>query len=162
MIVYISATLTARMIATSLNRCGAQNSIKTIAIWLFVDPLPNSIEHVSMNFKVLITKSGMMEYTHYVIHNLVDRYSGIFPSIENATTTGLAEFNIGHEYRLRCDILQDSGCDSASNRVQLICEVVLRQHGMSRICAVWVIPWLKLRIRTVKILENTQMSNGWY
>jgi hypothetical protein len=43
-----------------------------MGIGLFLYPLANSVEHVPMDFKALITQSGMMEYTKDVIHHLIN------------------------------------------------------------------------------------------
>lgn len=74
--------------------------IKTTAVWLFVDPFSNSVEHVPMDLEVLVAERRVMKNTYNVIHHLINRYSRVLPSIENTTTTKLVWFNLNYAYLL--------------------------------------------------------------
>jgi hypothetical protein len=60
------------MVPSSSDRGRTENAVKIMGIGLFLYPLANSVEHVPMDFKALITQSWVMEYTKDVIHHLIN------------------------------------------------------------------------------------------
>jgi len=73
------------MIFTGLYRLRSEEVVELVAIWLFVGPLPYSVEHVPVNLKALVTECGMVEDSNDVTHYLYYRDSRIFPGIENSS-----------------------------------------------------------------------------
>lgn len=61
-----------RMITASFNRCRTKDSIEAVPIWLFINPFPHSVEHVSMDFYRFIAKGRVMESAKYVIHHFIN------------------------------------------------------------------------------------------
>lgn len=83
--------------------------IETVTVWLFVNPFLYGVEHVPMNLQALISKSWVVEDSHYVLHNFINRYSRILPCIKNSGS----------------DVLKNGGSNSASDSIQLVREMVL-------------------------------------
>lgn len=50
----------------------------------FVDPLANRLEHTSLNLNSLVSDSRVVEGPKDIVDNLVNRHSGILPSIKNS------------------------------------------------------------------------------
>jgi len=49
------------VVTSSLDGCRAQNMVETVAVWLFVHPFLHSVEHITMELKMLIAEGWVVE-----------------------------------------------------------------------------------------------------
>jgi hypothetical protein len=87
-----------------------------------------------------------MKSAQDVIHHFINGNSRVLPGVQDATVNGQYKSRRIVRWYLRRDVLKDSGSDSASNWVQHVRKMILREHGMSWVGAMRVIPGLELRI----------------
>jgi hypothetical protein len=60
---------------------GAQDMINLMPTRILVRPLSNSVEHVFLNFNMLIPKGWVMESPEDIITNFLNRHPWVFPSV---------------------------------------------------------------------------------
>jgi hypothetical protein len=100
-------TVTGRMVVvtavvmSSLYGLRRQDLIQIFAV-VVAGPLLNNLEHVVVHFAVRISECWVVENTHAVVQDLVDRYIWVVPRVYNA----------------RRNILQDRHSDLTGRRVQ--------------------------------------------
>lgn len=75
------------MVAAGFDRGGAEDVVERSAVGLIVDPFADCVEHVAMEFALLVTHGGVVESAEDVFHDFVDGDSWVLPSVEN--TAGL-------------------------------------------------------------------------
>ena len=78
------------VVVTLLDRLGAQDVIEPVTTRMFIRPLLDGVEHVSVDLEIVVTQSRVMESTNHVVDDLIYRYTGILPSVQDATTQGSA------------------------------------------------------------------------
>lgn len=71
------------VILTLLDRLGGEDGLELVALWVFVCPLLDCREHVSMELYVVVAKARMVEGSQDIISNFVDRDSRILPCVKD-------------------------------------------------------------------------------
>lgn len=108
-----------------LDALRAEQVVQSVArVALMVNPLLDSLKHLAVDLKVVVTDCRMVEYSADIVQDLLLWYIWVIPSIHNA----------------RGDVLQNSCSDLTSRLVQNVAEVILGQHGVGRVGAPGVIP----------------------
>jgi hypothetical protein len=74
------------MVMTSLDRFGAQNLVKVVAVWLLIYPISDSVEHGAMDLDRLVPESRVVESAENIIHHFVNRNPRVLPGIKNSST----------------------------------------------------------------------------
>ena len=97
------------VILSSLNKSRAEDAVEIVGVGLLLYPLAYGVEHVPVDFDALVAECGVVECAEDVLHYFFDWDARVLPSVDNS----------------KSNVLQDSGCDSAGNTVQLVGEMVL-------------------------------------
>jgi hypothetical protein len=97
------------MVSASLYRGGIQDIVEIGSIGMFIHPLPNCVEHITLDFNGPIADHRMMKGSKDIIHDFLDGDINVLPGIDYAR---------GH-------VLQNSRGHSPSTRIQLVRKVVL-------------------------------------
>ncbi len=95
-------------------------------------PALDCVEHVSVEFAVLIPDGRVVKHSDDVIEDFMDWDTGVLPCEDDAW----------------CNVLKDCGCDLAGWFVEDVGEVVLGQQAVCWIGAVRIGPRLVLVLAT--------------
>lgn len=76
------------MVLMVLNSLGRKEVGKFVASRMFICPLLHCPEHVTLDLNVVVTGSGMVECTKHIVADLINRNTGVLPSIENTPVAG--------------------------------------------------------------------------
>jgi hypothetical protein len=112
------------------DRLGREKVGKLVAARVLIGPIFHSFEHVSLNLDMVVASSRMVECPEDIVNDLVHRNTSVLPGIQNSWDC----------------VLKNGGGDTTSTRVEDVCEMILGQHGVSRIGARRVVPRLILRL----------------
>ena len=115
------------VVMSSLYRFRREDLVQVLSV-VVAGPLLHDLEHVVVYLAVRIAKCWVMEHTHTVVQDLVDRHIWVVPSV----------------YDARRDVLQDSDRDLTGWWVQDVGEVILGQHAVCWVGGCRVRPDLKL------------------
>ncbi len=58
------------VVASCLDRLGAQDMVDAVAIWVLINPLLDGREHVALDLAVLVAESWMMEGSQDIFADL--------------------------------------------------------------------------------------------
>ena len=62
-----------------------KDAVQVVTFGILIRPVAYGVEHVAVNFNVLVPQSWMMESTQDVGHYFIDRDTGVFPGVENSS-----------------------------------------------------------------------------
>jgi hypothetical protein len=71
------------VVLTFFDRLGGEDGLELVALWVFVSPLLDRREHVSVELYVVVAKARMVESSQDIVGNFVDRHSRILPRVED-------------------------------------------------------------------------------
>lgn len=75
----------ALVVASGLNRLGAEDMVKLVAPWVLVNPLLDRGEHVAVDLTRLLAECWVMEGAEDVLHNFADWYTWVLPCEEHTS-----------------------------------------------------------------------------
>lgn len=83
----VALDLVKNVVLMVLDRVGGEKMSKLVAAGVFVGPLLDSLEHVTLNLDMIVPSSRVVESTEDVVNDFVDRNASVLPSIEDAART---------------------------------------------------------------------------
>lgn len=63
---------------------GAEDVVEVAAVRVLVDPFLDCVEHVAVDFEVVVARGGVVEDVEDVVDYFVDGDAGVFPGVEDA------------------------------------------------------------------------------
>ena len=73
------------MILSVVDGLRAEDTIKVAATRVLVCPLPDGVEHLSLDLDTFIPNGWMMESSDDIIHNFVNRYARVLPCVQDTS-----------------------------------------------------------------------------
>src|SRR5689334_7822703 len=117
-----------RLVLAASDSLRAKDIVQILLACSVMHPLLDHFEHVPVHLDRIISQGRMMEDLFNIVHDLLDRHIWMLPCVQNAGG----------------DELENLRCDIAGRFIEDVAEMVLAQHGMSWVAAVWVGPNFKL------------------
>lgn len=72
------------------NRFGREEVFKLVSARMLIGPLPDSVEHVTLDLNIIVTEGGVVECTEDIIDDLINRDASVLPCVQDAACTMLA------------------------------------------------------------------------
>jgi len=86
------------VVSTCSHSGGVEQDVNVVPLGVLVNPLSDSVEHVAVDFDVLISDCRVVKRTEDVIHDFVNGDPWVLPCVDDT----------------RDNILQDCSCNSSS------------------------------------------------
>jgi hypothetical protein len=129
------------VVFSSFDKGRAQDAVQLVTVGLLVYPLAYGVEYVSVDFDALVPECRVVESAEDVVHYFFDGDARVLPGVDNS----------------RSNVLENGSGNSTSHTVQFIGEVILREHRVSWVCTVSIIPWFELLIGTNRHLARIRI-----
>lgn len=74
----------ALVVRACLDGGGGEGVVQAAAVRVLVNPFLDGVEHVAVDFDVLVARGGVVEDLQDVVDYFVDGDAGVFPGVEDA------------------------------------------------------------------------------
>ena len=118
------ARVSADVVLARSHAVGAEEVIEPRLVLLAGSPALDDVEHVAMEFAVLVSERGVVENSTDIIQDFMDRDIRMFPC----------------EHDPWSYVLEDCGRELPCRLVENVGEMVFAEHAVGWIAAVWVRP----------------------